>query len=195
MPWSLSISWLPRTYTDFLHSHLPTRAPHPPARRRRSQRWYAEVLGASSLQGVKLKVRRPIAASFLAIALLLATATPSHAQHGRVFIWWAPPYPYPYGYPPPYYAWAEEAERRAMAQVLLTTEAPLLSGCTRVGLVSDDSVKDLRRKIVRAGGNAAVRCTTTARAPANTQLRRLERHRRLLRGLHDRAAPGTLSDP
>jgi hypothetical protein len=23
MPWSLSISWLPRTYTDFLHSHLP----------------------------------------------------------------------------------------------------------------------------------------------------------------------------
>jgi len=59
-------------------------------------------------------VRRPIAASFLAIALLLAPATPSHAQHGRVFIWWAPPYPYPYGYPPPYYAWAEEAERRAM---------------------------------------------------------------------------------
>jgi len=131
-------------------------------------------------------VRRSVAASLLAIALLLATATPSHAQHprehGRVFIWWGAPYPY--GYPPPYYAWAEEAERRAMAQVLLTTEAPLLSGCTRIGLASDDSVKDLRRKIVRAGGNAAVlsfdtddlsriqaevfRCMATARAPSNT---------------------------
>ena len=126
-------------------------------------------------------MRRSVAASLLASALLLATPTPSHAQHGRVFIWGVP---YPYGYPPPYYAWAEEAERRAMAQVLLTTEAPLLSGCTRIGLASDDSVKDLRRKIVRAGGNAAVlsfdtddlskiqaevfRCTATARAPSNT---------------------------
>ena len=128
-------------------------------------------------------MRRSVAASLLAIASLLATATPSDAHHGRVFVWWGPPYPYPYGYPPPYYAWAEEAERRAMAQVLLSTEASLLSGCTRIGLASDDSVKDLRRKIVRAGGNAAVlsfdtddlsriqaevfRCTATARAPSN----------------------------
>jgi len=53
----------------------------------------------------------------------------------------------------------------------------------RIGLVSDDSVKDLRRKIVKAGGNAAVlsfdtddlsriqaevfRCTATARVPSN----------------------------
>ena len=122
-------------------------------------------------------MRRSVAASLLAIASLLATATPSDAQHGRVFVWWGPPYPYPY------YAWAEEAERRAMAQVLLSTEASLLSGCTRIGLASDDSVKDLRRKIVRAGGNAAVlsfdtddlsriqaevfRCTATARAQSN----------------------------
>jgi len=70
-----------------------------------------------------------------------------------------------------------------MAQVLLTTEASLLSGCTRLGLASDDSVKDLRRKSARAGGNASFlsfdtddltriqaevfRCTATARAPSN----------------------------
>ena len=71
-----------------------------------------------------------------------------------------------------------------MAQVLLSTEASLLSGCTRIGLASDDSVKDLRRKIVRAGGNAAVltfggaydlskiyaqvfRCSAEATAPQN----------------------------
>jgi hypothetical protein len=30
------------------------------------------------------------------------------------------------------------------------------TGCTRLGLVSDDSVKDLRKKIVRAGGNTAI---------------------------------------
>jgi hypothetical protein len=71
-----------------------------------------------------------------------------------------------------------------MAQVRLTTEGALLSGCTRIGIVRDDSVKDLRRKIVRAGGNAAVltfgvddlstmqaevyRCTSTAKASATT---------------------------
>jgi len=70
-----------------------------------------------------------------------------------------------------------------MAQVRLTTEAALLSGCTRIGVVRDDDVKDLRRKIVRAGGTAAVlefgvddlstvqaevyRCTSTAKAPSN----------------------------
>jgi hypothetical protein len=70
-----------------------------------------------------------------------------------------------------------------MAQVRLTTEAALLSGCTPIGIVKDDSVKDLRRKIVRAGGNAAVltfgvddlstmqaevyRCTRIAKAPSN----------------------------
>jgi len=43
-----------------------------------------------------------------------------------------------------------------MAQVRLTTEAAMLSECTRLGEASDDSLKDMRRKIVRAGGNAAV---------------------------------------
>jgi hypothetical protein len=131
-------------------------------------------------------VKRSAAASLLAVALVLVAATPSHGVHGRVFIggpvfWWGP---YPYGgYPQPYTDWAEVAERRAMAQVRLTTEAALLSGCTRIGMVRDNDVKDLRRKIVRAGGNAAVlefgvddlstmqaevyRCTSTAKAPSN----------------------------
>jgi len=39
---------------------------------------------------------------------------------------------------------------------MLTTEPSLAAGCTRVGAMSDDNIKDLRRKIVRAGGNTAV---------------------------------------
>jgi hypothetical protein len=54
------------------------------------------------------------------------------------------------------YAWAEQAENVALARVRLTTEPALTTGCTRLGLVSDDSVKDLRRKIVKAGGNTGV---------------------------------------
>jgi uncharacterized protein YcfJ len=54
------------------------------------------------------------------------------------------------------YAWADDAEKIALARVRLTTEAALTTGCTRLGLVSDDSIKDLRRKIVRAGGTAGV---------------------------------------
>ena len=130
-------------------------------------------------------MKRSAAASLLAVALLLVAATPSHGWHGRggpVF-WWGPAYPYGGYPPPPYYDWAEVAERKEMAQVRLTTEPALLSGCTRIGMVRDDSVKDLRRKIVRVGGNAAVlefgvddlstmqaevyRCTSTAKAPSN----------------------------
>jgi hypothetical protein len=51
---------------------------------------------------------------------------------------------------------AEDAEKVALARVRLTTEAALVTGCTRLGLVSDDSIKDLRRKILRAGGNTGV---------------------------------------
>jgi hypothetical protein len=47
-------------------------------------------------------------------------------------------------------------ERYAMGQVRLTTEPAHAQGCTRIGSMRHDSVKDLRRKIVRAGGNAAV---------------------------------------
>ena len=54
-------------------------------------------------------------------------------------------------------AWAEdEPERMAMAGLRLSTEPSVAAGCTRVGRVSDDSIKDLRKKIVRAGGNTAV---------------------------------------
>src|SRR5712691_10389236 len=53
-------------------------------------------------------------------------------------------------------AGADDAEHLAMARVRLTTEPSVASGCTRVGQVSDDSVKDLRRKIVRAGGDVGV---------------------------------------
>ncbi len=51
---------------------------------------------------------------------------------------------------------ADDAEHLAMARVRLTTEPSVARGCTRVGQVSDDSVKDLRRKIVRAGGDVGV---------------------------------------
>jgi hypothetical protein len=73
-------------------------------------------------------------------------------------------------------------EVSAMARVRLTTEPALAAGCTRVGAMSDDNVKDLRRKIVRAGGNTAVisfnamemsvlladvfRCSTTPNGPS-----------------------------
>ena len=53
-------------------------------------------------------------------------------------------------------AGADDSEHLAMARVRLTTEPSVARGCTRVGQVSDDSVKDLRRKIVRAGGDVGV---------------------------------------
>ena len=51
---------------------------------------------------------------------------------------------------------AQDPERIIMGQVRLTTEGRLATGCARIGSVSDDSLKDLRRKIVRAGGNMGV---------------------------------------
>jgi hypothetical protein len=111
------------------------------------------------------KLTRSVTVSVLAAALLVATAAPSHAWGGgRVVVgvgpYWGAPYPYPYpywGYPyGPYYSWQDEQENKAMAGVLLTTEPAMVSGCNQIGLSGDDNVKDLRRKIVRAGGNAAV---------------------------------------
>lgn len=51
---------------------------------------------------------------------------------------------------------ADDREQIAMARVLLTTEASLITGCTRVGSVHEHSVKDLRRKIVRERGNTGL---------------------------------------
>ncbi len=47
-------------------------------------------------------------------------------------------------------------ERAALARVRLTTDPGVPVGCTRIGLVRDDSIKDLRRKVVKAGGDTAL---------------------------------------
>jgi hypothetical protein len=81
------------------------------------------------------------------------------------------------------YAGADDGEKAAMARVRLTTESGRVAGCARVGSVHDENIKDLRRKIVRAGGNTALlsfradnlevvyadvfRCPPPARAPAS----------------------------
>lgn len=51
---------------------------------------------------------------------------------------------------------AQEAEKMAMARVRLTTEPGLTQGCAHVGTTRDNSIRDLRRKIVKMGGNLAV---------------------------------------
>lgn len=51
---------------------------------------------------------------------------------------------------------ADDATRLHMMRVRLSTDASIAAGCTQVGMVSDDSARDLRRKIVAAGGNTAV---------------------------------------
>ncbi len=51
---------------------------------------------------------------------------------------------------------AQDAEKIAMARVRLTTDPGLSQACTRIGSARDDSIKDLRRKIVKMGGNTAV---------------------------------------
>jgi hypothetical protein len=51
---------------------------------------------------------------------------------------------------------AAQDERAALARVRLTTDPRVPVGCTRIGLVRDDSIKDLRRKVVKAGGDTAL---------------------------------------
>lgn len=51
---------------------------------------------------------------------------------------------------------ANEAETMARAQLRLSTEPATATGCLGMGQVTDDSVKDLRRKIVRVGGDTAI---------------------------------------
>ena len=51
---------------------------------------------------------------------------------------------------------AEDGEHLAMARVRLSTEPAVARGCTKVGTVSDDRVRDLRKKIVREGGDTAI---------------------------------------
>jgi hypothetical protein len=47
-------------------------------------------------------------------------------------------------------------DRAALARVRLTTDPTVPVGCTRIGLVRDDSIKDLRRKVLKAGGDTAL---------------------------------------
>jgi hypothetical protein len=51
---------------------------------------------------------------------------------------------------------AAQDERVAIALVRLTTDPKVPIGCTRIGLVRDNSIKDLRRKVVKAGGDTAL---------------------------------------
>jgi hypothetical protein len=53
-------------------------------------------------------------------------------------------------------AGAQDLEKIAMARVRLTTEPGLTQGCSRVDTARDDSIKDLRRKVVKMGGNTAL---------------------------------------
>jgi hypothetical protein len=53
-------------------------------------------------------------------------------------------------------ATADDGEDIAMVRVRLSTESVVAKGCTRIGNVSDDSVKDLRKKIVRSGGDTGI---------------------------------------
>ena len=53
-------------------------------------------------------------------------------------------------------AGAQDAERAAMAQIRFSTEQAASRGCSHIASAKDNSVRDLRRKIVRAGGNLAV---------------------------------------
>jgi hypothetical protein len=49
-----------------------------------------------------------------------------------------------------------QEDRAVLARVRLTTDPRVPVGCTRIGLVRDDSIKDLRRKVVKAGGDTAL---------------------------------------
>ena len=51
---------------------------------------------------------------------------------------------------------AQKSERAARDRIAFTTDPTLTLGCTLIGRVKDDDVKDLRRKIVRLGGDTAV---------------------------------------
>jgi hypothetical protein len=53
-------------------------------------------------------------------------------------------------------AFAQDPERYVLGRVRLTTDPARTRGCALIGTVSDDSVKDLRRKIVRLGGDSAL---------------------------------------
>jgi hypothetical protein len=51
---------------------------------------------------------------------------------------------------------AQDGERHAMSRLRLTTETSRTRGCTLIGAVGDTSIKDLRRKVLKLGGDTAL---------------------------------------
>lgn len=51
---------------------------------------------------------------------------------------------------------AQDPERLAMAGLRISTDAGVARSCTRIGYVTDENFKDLRRKAVRLGGDTVV---------------------------------------
>ena len=49
-----------------------------------------------------------------------------------------------------------DADDRALARVVLTTDPKLTQSCSLVGIVTDDSIKDIRKKTIRARGDTAL---------------------------------------
>ena len=60
-------------------------------------------------------------------------------------------------------ATADDAMRLAMARLRLTTDPKIPVGCTPLGSVDDNSVKRLRVKVVRLGGDTALLSFPTER--------------------------------
>ena len=60
-------------------------------------------------------------------------------------------------------ATADDAMRLAMARLRLTTDPRIPVGCTPLGSVDDNSVKRLRVKVVRLGGDTALLSFPTER--------------------------------
>jgi hypothetical protein len=52
--------------------------------------------------------------------------------------------------------WGQALERQTLLRVLLATDARQVATCQRLGVVSDTSPEDLRKKILRGGGDAGL---------------------------------------
>jgi hypothetical protein len=53
-------------------------------------------------------------------------------------------------------AWGQMYDKYALLRVPLATEASQVAGCVKVGITSDNSPEDLRKKILRMGGDVGL---------------------------------------
>jgi len=53
-------------------------------------------------------------------------------------------------------AWGQAFDRQTLLRVLLATDARQVAACERLGILSDTSPEDLRKKIIRMGGDAGL---------------------------------------